>query len=245
MTTPKPLINGQRSHHNAVIKANMEMKLRYKHLIRFTTLRHPPTMPDRVAKLTTHFLNARGWQDPDTGEFLPHDNGEPLIWPEIQAQDQALADLIAGGPGAVAPNATHLYGNNVAARRQAHAAYISDQKSIRGTYKMHEEQVTQFFEVISSHCTIIGREVFRPYLPTENTPGNTAEAWIAINERMGIDAVNSLQPLLQQYQNVKITNDIPTFFTELEALERALLEIGQQVDPALTKGLISRALKRY
>ena len=245
MTTPKPLFNGQRSHHNAVIRANMEMELRYKHLIRFTTLRNPPTMPDRVAKLTTHFLNAVGWQDPNTNRYLVHENGEPLTWAEIQAQDQALADLIAGGPGAVAPNATHLYGNNVAARRQAHTDYVSDQKSIRGTYKMHEEQVTQFFEVISSHCTIIGREVFRPYLPTENNPGNTAEAWNAINERMGIDAANSLQPLLQQYQNVKITNDIPTFFTELEALERALFEIGHNVDPALTKGLISRALKRY
>ena len=161
MTTLKPLFNGQRSYNNAVIKANIEMELRYKQLIRLTTLRNPPTMPDRVAKLTTHFLNAREWQDPNTQEFLVHENGEPLTWAEIQAQDQALADQIAGGPGAVAPASTHIYGNAVGTRRQAHADYISDQKSIREADKMHEESVTSFFEVIRSHCTPIGREIFR------------------------------------------------------------------------------------
>ena len=175
------------------------MELRYKHLIRLTTLRVHPTPPDRTARMVSLFLNAQGWQDPVTNEYLIHPDGNPLTWAEITARDQALADAIAGGPGGVAPAASHVYGNNAASRRIAHGDYTSDQKALRSVYSKHEETVTAYFEVLGSHCTSVGHEVYRHCLPTENHPGDTPLAWAVINERMGIDANHSLQPLLQQF----------------------------------------------
>ena len=133
----RPLFNGQRNYNNATIRANMEMDLRSKHLIRLTTQRVHPTAPDTTAKMVALFLNSQGWQDPDTNEYLVHPDGNPLTWAEITARSQDLADTIAGGPGGVAPAASHVYGNNAGTRRQAHADYTSDQKALRSVYSKH------------------------------------------------------------------------------------------------------------
>ena len=245
--TSTMLFNGQRVSQNATILANMDMELRKKHLIKHTTRNYNVARPDEEPRLVSHFLNTVGWRV--GGLWLLNADRIPMTWDEIvestpDVADALIAGAVAGGgdPG-MPPEGTHFYGNNIAARRQAHLDSVADQKSLRGAYATLKEEKTVFFETLASHCTSIGKEVFRMHLPNDLDTGNTFAAWEAIKGKMGNGAGTNLAAILANTQAIRIIDDLPTYFAQLEANQRILADLEQPLNDAWYKSLITRQVK--
>ena len=247
----KPQFNGQQRQENPVILAEMEMELRTKHLIGYTTERIEVVAPDPAPKLIIHFLETTGYRH--QGEWITDERRLPMTWPQILENSPDIAQEMidtaeaAGGPAGLPTAPTHFYGNTAAIRRIAHADYTSDQKSLRAPYKEHKEQITSFFETVGSFCTPVGRDVLRPFLPSAVSSGDPFGAMIAMREAMGIGAPTNVTAILQQAQTLKIGKEenLPTYFAAMDAIRRTLVSLQHPISEASHKAMITKQIRLW
>mgnify|MGYP002132209353 CR=1 FL=1 len=226
------------------------MDLRNKHVISLTIQNgRPITRPDRIAKLVKNYVEGTGYSRThnESDWFLDND-GFPLAWDQVQIEDPVRAQAIqAADANNDPPTPTYIYGNTPALRKAAHADYISDQKSLLTTFNAYKEEVTKFFEVLRDHCTPVGREVYRQYLPNEDHQGDTRGAWLALTTSMGVNDPANIQGAFITMQKLTIIKEgnLPSYFAALDASIRTLTLLGQPPSDEWIKGMIIMKVKDY
>jgi hypothetical protein len=237
--------NGQRRPENSTILNELIKRLKSKHLIGLTTRQIAHIEPDLYPKTSAFFLTSAGFRDPNNDEFVLHDNGQPMTLEEIEDFDADIAAAIVAAAAPNAPEAELLFDGNEASRRAQYKDYIEDQKMHhRGKNEM-KSQVTEFIVEINDSCDEVGREVYQAFLPTHDTIGDTVGLWNALVAAMGINAGSGLEQVFTSWQNVRLNDNVPDFFSRQREFERTMADMGHAVDPNIIKSQINKRIRYW
>lgn len=233
-------------------------------LIGLTILHAIPRSPDSPQRRIDFFLND-GWYAGPYPDHQPQyrDDGRPLSMDEIAANPvlmqeysdghlQAIADgdpdYAIGSIFDIADLVFHFtYGDTMAERRLRASDYMKQQSADKTMYDSYLSQVVLFFLVLDAHCTATGQDCYKEFLPNAAGPGDTVRAYLATEDRMGLD-VSAATYVLSSLHSDRIKFPSECIADYQKRCDQAIVNLGRMgeiVSPLVQASILCTAIKSH
>ena len=228
------------------------------------TLPHPiPRRPEDPQRRIDFFLTD-GWYQGPYPDFTPVylENGRAASMDDINNDPDLMQEFrdghlqgIADGDPAYAVGSVFdiadlvfhfTYGATSAERRLVSTDYTNQQKSDKALTDSYMAKVVLFFAVLDAYCTATGQDCYKDFLPNATGPGDTARAYAATEDRMGLD--NSAAPYVLtalHSDRIKDTECLADYYKRCSQSIVNLGRMGEIVSPLVQSSIYCKAIKEH